>query len=310
MPESPLSSTPYEVLGVASAASDDELRRAFRQLLRQTHPDTGGDVARFHAVQVAWEMVGTPAARAAYDRGHPFATSDDPREAWATPQERVRTDSRPTARSFGHPGGWSREYYLDHLREWAGRGVAIPDPYDAQLVRSAPREIRHLLANALAEEATARQLAGLGIGFTVWHDVASDAGTPGLPPKIDHIVLGPGGLMALQSEDWGEPVGVKRGDLIGSALDGERPMHELSLRARSVAKRARVSFTGLIVVLPDGDAPSGVEVLGSSRRAVTAVVEHSRLPGVLRDGLPGAARINGSELFEVRTRLQAGIRHI
>ena len=45
------------------------------------------------------------------------------------------------------------------LREWAGRGTPPADPYDPALVRSAPREIRHALAKALAEEETARTVA-------------------------------------------------------------------------------------------------------------------------------------------------------
>ena len=53
MPDSPVSATPYEVLGVAAAATQDELRVAYRRLLRETHPDTGGDSARFIAVQLA-----------------------------------------------------------------------------------------------------------------------------------------------------------------------------------------------------------------------------------------------------------------
>jgi len=62
--ESPLSASPYEVLGVAATASHDQLRRAYRQKLRETHPDTGGAAIRFHAVQHAWELIGTPEARA------------------------------------------------------------------------------------------------------------------------------------------------------------------------------------------------------------------------------------------------------
>lgn len=309
MPDSPISATPYEVLGVSPSATDRELKRAFRILLRQTHPDAGGTAEKFHAVQIAWEKVGTPEARAAYDRARPFASADAP-PVWSMPQERPRTDSRPTARSFGHPGGWSREYFLDHMREWIGRGETVPDFYDPLLVRRAPREIRHLLANALAEEATARQLSTLGIGFTIWHDVATDAAGPHVPPKIDHIVLGPSGLFAIQSEDWGDPVKVKRGELIGQALAGERPMHDLATRAKAIARSARVKFTGLVIVVPDGAPAQSLEVLGHARGAVTALVEQSRLPGVLRDGLPGAARINGTELFEVRTRLQENVRHV
>ncbi|PPL15595.1 J domain-containing protein [Microterricola pindariensis] len=309
MQDSPLSASPYEVLGVASNVNEEELRKAYRRMLRVTHPDTGGDPVRFDAVQRAWVLVGTSEARARYDRGGPGAGST-PSHTWTAQAAGPRRDSRPTARSHGHPGGWSRERYLVLMREWVGRGRPLSDPYDPALVRSAPRDIRHLLANALAEEVTARQVATLGIGFSVWHDIATSAAGPSLPPKLDHVVLGPTGLFALQSEDWGGEVRIKRGELIGEALNGEQPMHDLAVRAKSVSKAAKVKFTGLLIVVPDDAAPSSLEVLGKSRGAVTALVTQSRLPGVLRDGLPGAARIGGTELFEVRTRLQAAVRFV
>jgi hypothetical protein len=103
-------------------------------------------------------------------------------------------------------------------------------------------------------------------------------------------------------------VQVRRGELIGEALAGERPMHDLALRARFVARAARVRFTGLLVVVPDDDGPQSLEVVGRARGAVTALVEQSRLQGVMRDGIPGGSSINGTELFEVRTRLQAAVR--
>lgn len=312
MHDSPLSASPYEVLGVGAGVSDEELRKAYRRMLRVTHPDTGGDPVRFDAVQRAWVLVGTSTARAAYDRGGSGASngSASASHVWTAQPAGPRRDSRPTARSHGHPGGWSRERYLVLMREWVGRGRTLSDPYDPALVRSAPRDIRHLLANALAEEATARQVATLGIGFSVWHDVATTAAGAGLPPKLDHIVLGPTGLFALQSEDWGGEVRIKRGELIGEALAGEQPMHDLAVRAKSIARAAKVKFTGLMIVVPDAAAPSSLELLGKSRGAVTALVGQSRLPGVLRDGLPGAARIGGTELFEVRTRLQSAVKFL
>src|SRR5690606_28606316 len=60
--EGPLAASAYEVLGVGATVDDDELRRAYRMRLRQTHPDTGGDAALFIRVQRAWEHVGTPEA--------------------------------------------------------------------------------------------------------------------------------------------------------------------------------------------------------------------------------------------------------
>ena len=309
MPDSPLSDSPYEVLGVPSDADAATLRIAYRRALRSTHPDTGGDPTRFHAVQIAWELVGTPEARAAFDRGTTGGRTPAPtREAWAPAAPTRRRDSRPLARSYGHPGGLSRERYLALVREWAGRGVTLEDPYDPALVRSAPRDIRHVLADALAEEATARSLATLGIAYTVWHDIATDAAGPGEPPKLDHIVLGPTGLFMIQSEDWGGHVGIRRGELTGEVLDGERPVRALAARAKAIGRAARVKPTALLIVVPDEHAEEPLQLGGSVRGAVVALVRRSRLSSAVREGLPGSAHLGGTEVMEVRSRLQATVR--
>ena len=302
MSDSPVSATPYEVLGVSATASQDELRRAYRRLLRETHPDTGGTTARFVAVQVAWERIGTPDDRAAYDRARPVATDTVAGFSWAPRANGRQEDTRPRARSYGHPGGWRRERYLSLMREWVGRGEPLDDPYDPALVRTAPREIRHILADALAEEATARTLSSLGIGYTVWHDVAT--GAP--EEKIDHVVLGPTGLFAILSEDYGQPVTLKRGEIVG---DGH-PLHELGLRAKVIARATRVKFTALVIVLPDDALDEGLTVLGTIRGAATAVVRQSQLPSLLKHGIPGSRVVGGNELFDVRTRLQSAIRFV
>lgn len=299
VPDSPISATPYEVLGVSPTATQEELRVAYRRLLRETHPDTGGDSARFIAVQLAWERVGTEDDRATYDRGR----NSGSRQEWA-PRARPQTaDTRPRARSYGHPGGWRRERYLTLMREWVGRGATLDDPYEATLVTSAPREIRRILADALAEEATARTLADLGIGFTIWHDVA----TWSSDDKIDQVVLGPTGLYAMLSEDYGGPVRAKRGELIGDALLGERPMSELAARVKHLSRQLRVKFSALVIVLPDDAIPESVLDLGSVRGAAAVAVRQSHVSALMRDGVPGARDVGGNELFDVRTRLQQGI---
>jgi hypothetical protein len=254
-------------------------------------------------VQLAWERVGTSEKRAAYDAGHRVSDRHDTFSAQAA---RPRQDTRPRARSHGHPGGWRRERYLDQIREWVGRGAPLGDPYDPALVRSAPREIRHTLADALAEESTARTLTALGIGYTVWHDVAT--GDP--DQKIDHVVLGPTGLFAMRSEDFGGAVRVRKGELIGEAVAGERPMHDLASRAKVLARQLRVRFTGLVLVLPDDALDESVTSLGSIRGAAAVAVQQSSLGMLLRQGIPGSAPIGGNELFDVRTRLGDGIRFV
>lgn len=296
-----MSANPYEVLGVPPTATQEELRRAFRRALRETHPDTGGDQVRFVAVQLAWEQVGSPASRSAYDAGRGRREEHVTFTASASTASR---QDRPRARSYGHPGGWRREQYLGLMREWVGRGVTLDDPYDPALVRSAPREIRRTLADAIAEENTARTLAELGIGWTVWHDVAT--GRPG--EKLDHVVLGPSGLFAFMSEDFGGPVRLRKGELIGEAVAGERPMKDLADRVRSLTRATRVRFTTIGVVLPDDALDDPVLDLGSVRGSRAVAVRHSALRTLLASG--GGQTIGGTELFDLRSRLQSALRLI
>ena len=152
MTDSPAAPSPYEVLGVSATVSQEELRRAYRRLARATHPDTGGTAAAFQAVQTAWELVGDPEDRARYDRGESLVVDAVSGESggggFSATVHPTRGSSRGAtvrARSYGHPGGRARERFLTLMREWMGRG-SDADPYDPALVRSAPREIRMLLA--------------------------------------------------------------------------------------------------------------------------------------------------------------------
>jgi len=62
----------YETLGVSRTASQDEVKRAFRQLAREQHPDVNQDphaAERFKEINAAYQVLGDPERRARYDRG-------------------------------------------------------------------------------------------------------------------------------------------------------------------------------------------------------------------------------------------------
>lgn len=67
----------YVVLGVRREATDGDLRRAYKRLARQYHPDLNpGDreaAARFHDIARAFETLTDPDRRLRYDRGEPVA---------------------------------------------------------------------------------------------------------------------------------------------------------------------------------------------------------------------------------------------
>lgn len=304
MTDSPATPTPYEVLGVTASADDAELKRAYRRLLRKTHPDTGGDPTRFLAVQQAWGRVGDAESRKRWDAGQAVGESGARFETATSASTRdPSAGSSVRARTHGHPGGFARERFLVLMREWSGRGADLADPYDPALVRSAPREIRQLLASALAEEATVRAISGLGIGYTVWSDVATDRG------KLDHVVLGPAGLFAVMSEDWGSPVRLVRGELIGDSIPlGDQPVRSLVRRSRSLGRTARVRFTATLIVVPDESLSEPIALIG--KKSDSAVVGFSVLPRVLRDGLGNDQRLSIEDVFDVRTRLQQSIRFV
>src|ERR671930_2054509 len=68
MPEKDL----YKVLGVDKKASQDDIKKAYRKLARQYHPDTNNDSGaeeRFKEISEAYDVLGDPEKRKSYDRG-------------------------------------------------------------------------------------------------------------------------------------------------------------------------------------------------------------------------------------------------
>src|SRR3954469_19089571 len=67
------SKNPYDVLGVDKKASDEEIKKAYRKLARQYHPDKNpGDTSaeeRFKEIQEAYSVLSDAEKRKRYDSG-------------------------------------------------------------------------------------------------------------------------------------------------------------------------------------------------------------------------------------------------
>ena len=61
----------YEILGVQRNASQEDIKRAFRNLAKEHHPDRGGDEKKFKEINSAYQVLGNPEKRQQYDQvGH------------------------------------------------------------------------------------------------------------------------------------------------------------------------------------------------------------------------------------------------
>jgi len=136
----------YEVLQVHPRAEPEVLRAAYRALARKCHPDHGGDARRMITLNDAWDVLGDPVRRAAYDASRtaptgqlgPEQQSPAPAPAPAAQAAAVQrtTDvahagpppGRPsgTVLDFGRYAGWSlgeiARHDLDYL-EWLQRST-------------------------------------------------------------------------------------------------------------------------------------------------------------------------------------------
>lgn len=61
----------YSTLGVARNATPDEIKKAYRRLANQHHPDKGGDSAMFQQIQEAYSTLSDPQKKAQYDNPQP-----------------------------------------------------------------------------------------------------------------------------------------------------------------------------------------------------------------------------------------------
>ncbi len=138
---------PYEVLGVAPNASQDEIRTAYRKAAKETHPDLnpGKPAAenRFKEINAANDIVGDVEKRKRYDAGEIDETGAERQPerhfyreyAEADPNMRYGPRRASGAGTGGHADGFDSDIFADLF---GGRG-------NAGSFRRPPQDVRYAL---------------------------------------------------------------------------------------------------------------------------------------------------------------------
>ena len=133
---------PYKILQVDPEAEDEVIQAAYRRLARKYHPDlaeTPDAASRMAAINAAWEMLGEPAARQAFDRERSAAAARPSSASGATSARPVGGPSSTSARPAPPPpdvvsrdwtAGRSSEGggFDESMRAAEGFGAAGPPP--------------------------------------------------------------------------------------------------------------------------------------------------------------------------------------
>ena len=101
----------YAVLGIARGASSAEVKRAYRKKVKEHHPDVGGDGIYILKLNDAWEVLGDPDKKRAYDNQI---------NSFSTPQ------SASHSRQPASGSSWSANWHRAASDNWTSRRSSDP----------------------------------------------------------------------------------------------------------------------------------------------------------------------------------------
>ncbi|MGC6482788.1 MAG: J domain-containing protein [Synechococcus sp.] len=136
---------PYAELGVTAQATQAELKAAYRRLVKQHHPDAGGDPERILALNAAWELLGDAEQRRQFDRQRGLGTKTSQAEGVAEARRHGVRNARASqaARAASGQGAAAD----DALLHWLQAVYAPVDRQLGQVINPFPAQWRALAAD-------------------------------------------------------------------------------------------------------------------------------------------------------------------
>ena len=133
----------YEELGLNENASKSEIKSSYRSLVKQHHPDAGGEKERFLAIQNAWEILNDPIKKEQYDRNFfsSISSSNSLNKNW---EEKFNSKKYDSSIKDKEVEKWIKEIYnpinrsISQIIKPLNNEIKelSADPYDEQLMEN------------------------------------------------------------------------------------------------------------------------------------------------------------------------------
>ena len=123
----------YRTLGIGRHASEAEIKKAYRALVKEVHPDSGnaGDIRRFHELQKAYEVLSDVTQRRAYDIAESPLSWTGGFDQPLAPFRDLRSRTAPTSTSV------HLDIVLTHDEAQRGGDVVLEAPHERTCDRCA-----------------------------------------------------------------------------------------------------------------------------------------------------------------------------